>query len=183
MAIEYRMAEYGDFDVERVVEIARAIRPDDCVSAADLCDWHDAQRKAGRLSVNTPVAPFLMVGMDCHPDHHGGWRQPCALTDIGGSDNLAIERDQPAEITAIEHRAEDLLGWAEKALPRTMQFLERAGFREAGREWESTLDLSACDATELQQLVDRVTSEGVRIVSAATLAADRVDWKRDLHRL
>ena len=40
-----------------------------------------------------------------------------------------------------------------------------------------------CDAAELQQLVDRVTSNGIRIVSAALLAEERVDWKHDLHHL
>ena len=34
--VDYRMAEYGDFDVERIVEIARAIRPDDYESVAEL---------------------------------------------------------------------------------------------------------------------------------------------------
>ena len=188
MTIEYRMAEYDDFDVERVVEITRAIRPDDYVSAAEIRDWHDAQLEAGRLSVNwlvsvdgqivgsayvgqsTWLPPTTMVlRVAVHPDHQGR-----------GYGRALLER---AESTAKDGGAEDLLGWAEKALPRTMQFLERAGFREVGREWESTLDLSACDVAELQQFVDRVTSEGIRIISAATLAADRVDWKHDLHRL
>ena len=51
MTIDYRMAEYGDFDLERVVEITRAIRPDDFESVAELRDWHEVQRAAGRLCV------------------------------------------------------------------------------------------------------------------------------------
>jgi len=188
MAIEYRMAEYDDFDVERVVEITRAIRPDDYVSAAQIRDWHDVQRKAGRLSVNwlasldgqivgsayvgqstwlPPTTVVLRVAV--HPDHQGR-----------GFGRALLER---AEATAAKRRAHDLLGWAEKAVPRTMRFLERAGFREVGREWESTLDLSGCDVAELRQFVDRVTSRGIRIVSAAVLSTDRVDWKHDLYRL
>lgn len=188
VAIDYRMAEYGDFDVERVVEIARAVRPDDYVSAAEIRDWHDAQRTAGRLSVNwlvsvddfivgsayvgqsTWLPPSTMVlRVVVHPDHQKR-----------GHGRELLER---AEATATEGGAECLLGWAEKAVPRTMQFVERAGFREVDREWESTLDLALCDIAELQQLVDRVTSSGIHIISASALAADRVDWKQELHRL
>jgi GNAT superfamily N-acetyltransferase len=188
MTIDYRMAEYGDFDIERVVEITRAIRPDDYVSVAEIRDWHDAQLRSGRLSANwlvsvdgslvgsayvgqstwlppTTMVLFVLV----HPDYQGR-----------GFGREILER---AEATATEGGAEALLGWAERAVPRTMQFLERAGFREVDREWESTLDLSRCDIAELQQLVDRATSSGVRIVSAGSLAADRADWKHDLHRL
>jgi len=188
MAIEYRMAEYGDFDVERVVEIARAIRPDDYVSAAEIRDWHDAQLKAGRLSVNWLASldgqivgsayvgrstwlprTTMVLRVAVHPDYQGR-----------GFGRALIER---AEGTAKEGGAKDLLGWAEKAVPRTLQFLEHAGFREVGREWESTLDLTGCDVADLQQLVDRATSNGIRIVSAAALSADRADWKQELHHL
>jgi GNAT superfamily N-acetyltransferase len=188
MTIDYRVAEFGDFDLERVVEIALAVRPDGFESVAELRDWHDAERAAGRLCVRWLVSidgnvvgsayvgqarwlpPTTMVlDMAVHPDHQER-----------GLGRGLLER---AEATASERGAEALLGWVEKAVPRTMQFLERAGFREVNREWESTLDLSLCDVAELQQLVDRVAADGIRIVSAATLAADRVGWKQDLHDL
>ena len=188
MTIDYRMAEYGDFDLERVVEITRAIRPDDYVSAAEIRDWHDAQLRSGRLSANwlvsvdgnlvgsayvgqstwlppTTMVLFVLV----HPDYQGQ-----------GFGREILER---AQGTATEGGAEHLLGWVEKALPRASLFLERAGFREVDREWESTLDLVGCDLVALQRLVDRTTASGVRLVSAGSLAADRADWKQDLHRL
>ena len=188
VTIDYRMAEFGDFDLERVVEIALAVRPDGFESVAELRDWHDVQRAAGRLCVRWLVSvdgdlvgsayvgqarwlpPTAMVlDVTVHPDHQ--------------ERGLGRELLERAGATASESGAEALLGWAERAVPRTMQFLERAGFREVNREWESTLDLSRCDVAELQQLVDQVTSDGIRIVSAGALAADRVDWKHDLHRL
>ena len=46
VTIDYRMAEYGDFDLERVVEIALAVRPDGLESVAELRNWHDVQRAA-----------------------------------------------------------------------------------------------------------------------------------------
>ena len=147
MTIEYRMAEYGDFDLDRVVEITLAIRPDDYVSAAEIHDWHEAQRRAGRLSVNwlvsvdgtlvgsayvgqsTWLPPTTMVlHVVVHPGHQGQ-----------GFGREILER---AETTASKNGAETLLGWAEMAVPRTMRFLERAGYREVDREWESTLDLA-----------------------------------------
>jgi GNAT superfamily N-acetyltransferase len=122
MTIEFRPAEYGDFDVERVVEIAHAIRPDDYVSVAEMCDWHAAQRAAGRLSVtwlasvdghlvgsayvgqSTWLLPTIMVlRVQVHPDHQG-WGHGRAL----------LER---MEITASEGGASALLGWAEQAVP------------------------------------------------------------------
>jgi GNAT superfamily N-acetyltransferase len=188
MTIDYRMAEYGDFDVERVVEIARAIRPDDFVSVAEIRDWQAAQRKAERLSVNWLVSvddiivgsayvgqstwlpqTTMVIRVQVHPDYQGQ-----------GFGREILER---AEATATEGGADALLGWAERAMPRTMEILERAGYREVGREWESTLDLARCDVADLQRLVDRATSQGVGIVSAGTLAADRVGWKRELHQL
>jgi GNAT superfamily N-acetyltransferase len=188
MAIEYRMAEYGDFDVERVVEIARAIRPDDYESVAALDDWHNAQRGAGRLcvrwlvSLDGQIVGSAYVGQSSwvplttmtlyvavHPDHQRR-----------GYGRALLER---AEAAALERGGERTFSWTEEKWPRSMRFLDRAGYRAVERRWESTLDLSRCDLGRLQDAVDRVVSSGVRIVSVASLSAERADWKRDLHRL
>ena len=186
--VEYWLAEYDDFDVERVVEITRAIRPDDHVSAAEIRDWHAVQRTAGRLSVNWLASiagqivgsayvgqstwlpqTTMVLRVAVHPDHQGR-----------GYGRALLER---AEDTARERGGERTFSWTEETWPRSMRFLDRAGYGVVERRWESTLDLSRCDLARLQDAVDRVASSGVRIVSAAVLSTDRSDWKQDLHRL
>ena len=68
MTVEYRKAEYGDFDIEAVVRIARAIRTDSFESVADHVEWHELQRSAGHLcdrwlvSVDGQVVGSAYVG-------------------------------------------------------------------------------------------------------------------------
>lgn len=186
--IEYRMAEYGDFDIEAVVGIARAIRPDDYESIANLSDWHDVQRRAGRLCVRwlalidgrivgsayvgqsswvPPATTLLHVAV--HPDHQKR-----------GYGRVLLER---AEATSAERGGERTFSWTEETWPRSMRFLDRAGYEVVERRWESTLDLSRCDPGKLQDAVDRVISSGIRIMSVASFSAECGEWKRALHRL
>lgn len=188
MTIEYRMAEYGDFDIEAVVEIARAIRPDDFESVAGLSDWHDVQHRAGRLcvrwlaSLEGQIVGSVYVGQSAwlsatttilyvavHPDHQKR-----------GYGRALLER---AEATASERGGERVFSWTEETRPRSMRFLAHAGYEVVERRWESTLDLSRCDLGRLEEAVDRVVLSGIRIMSVASFSAERGDWKRDLHRL
>jgi GNAT superfamily N-acetyltransferase len=188
MTIEYRMAEYGDFDLEAVVQITHAIRPDAYESVADLADWHDVQRNAGRMCVrwlaslegqvvgsayvgHSPWMPrtTIILYVAVHPDHQA---RGCGRALLGR-----------AEATASERGGAGTFSWTEETWPRSMRFLEHAGYEMVERRWESTLDLARCDLSSLQDAVDRVVSSGVRIMSVASFSAERDDWKRDLHRL
>lgn len=188
MTIKYRMADYGDFDLGSVVEIARAIRPDDYESAAALSDWHTVQRDAGRLcarwlaSLDGRIIGSAYVGQSSwippttivvyvavHPDHQKR-----------GYGRALLER---ADATATESGADTTFTWTEETWPRSMQFLDRAGYQVVERRWESTLDLRQCDLGELQNSVDRIAETGIRIMSVASFSSDRESWKRDLHEL
>lgn len=188
MTIEYRMAEYGDFDLGAVVEIARAIRPDDFESVAALSDWHAVQHDAGRLCVRWLASdsgrivgsayvgqsswiplPNIVVYVAVHPDHQKR-----------GYGRALLHR---AESTAREGGGERTFSWTEETWPRSLRFLDRAGYEMVERRWESTLDLRQCDLATFQDAVDQVVATGIRITPVTTLSAENSDWKRDLHRL
>lgn len=188
MTIKYRMAEYGDFDLESVVDIAHAIRPDDYESAAALGDWHAVQKDAGRLCArwlatldgriigsayvgqSSWIPPTtIVIYVAVHPDHQ---RLGCG--------RALLER---AEATATESEADTTFTWTEETWPRSVRFLDRAGYGVVERRWESTLSLRQCDLDALQSSVDRVAATGIRIMSVAAFSSDRDTWKRDLHQL
>jgi len=188
MTVEFRLVEDGDYDHEAIVRIGRAIRPDDYISVADIQDWEENQRRAGRFAARwlvsvagavagsayfgqTPwIEPTtLYVHVMVHPDHQRR-----------GYGRTLLER---LETTAIEREASRLLGQAEERDERTIRFLERADFREIDREWRSTLDLGAFDPASWGPALDRVESSGIRIISVATLSESHPQWKSNLHRL
>jgi mycothiol synthase len=190
MTIEYRKAEYGDFDIEAVVRIDRAIRPNSFDSVAEHIEWHEVQRSAGYfcdrwlVSVDGDIVGSAYVGQSSvyalppevisvyvavHPDHQ---RQ-----------GYGRELLQRAEITASERKHEQAYSYSDETQPRSMRFAERAGYRCIDRGWESTLDLTQCDPTGLRGAVARVASDGIRIASATTLALERDDWKQGLYHL
>ena len=80
-------------------------------------------------------------------------------------------------VTPVHNRA------IPNTLPRSMRFLEGAGYDEVDRGWESSLDLTHCDPDSLRHAIDHVASSGIRIASATTFALGRDDWKQELHRL
>jgi GNAT superfamily N-acetyltransferase len=190
MTIEYRKAEYGDFDIEAVVGIARAIRPDSFESLAEHVEWHEVQRRAGNLcdrwlvSVDGRVVGSAYVGQSSvyalppevitiyvavHPDYQ---RQ-----------GYGRELTKRAEFTASEHNREKAYSYADETQLRSVRVAERAGYREIDRGWESTLDLTQSDLNGLRGAVARLGSNGIRVASAAALALERENWKQELHHL
>jgi GNAT superfamily N-acetyltransferase len=184
----FTYAEYDEADYEAVHRIVKAVRPDEFTSVADLRDWDETQRLAGRRSarwladVDGELVGAAYVGespwrdsahpsgtVAVHPDHqHRG---------IGR--NL-LER---IEATAKDWGAADLRTWADEDLPRGIEFLDAAGYEVIDREWRSTLDLTNFDSGAWADALERVQSAGVRIVSVADLQEGPPGWTDDLYAL
>ena len=90
MDVTYRLFEDSSYDHQSVVEVAKAIRPDDLISVEGMIDWDAMQAKAGRIhrrwlasvegrTVGSAVygqSPWLdpdywYVNTMVHPDHRG----------------------------------------------------------------------------------------------------------------
>ncbi|MGI9586102.1 MAG: GNAT family N-acetyltransferase, partial [Acidimicrobiia bacterium] len=167
MTVEFHMAEYGDFDVESVVRIALAIRPDAFESVARYTEWIDAQERAGRVSlhwlasVDRRIVGSAYVGQSSALPHDVV--SVYVAVDPGhqhrGYGRALLDR---ATVTASARGAATLYSWSDETRPRSMHFLEAAGFEVIERGWESVLDLAACDPGDLQARVNRVVSNGIR---------------------
>ncbi len=188
LTVSYTLTEYDEADYEAMVRIQKAVRPDEYISVEDLRDWDENQREAGRrssrwiASIDGAVVGYGSLGespwlngpiryaeISVHPDHqHQG---------IGRS---LLER---VESLAGERGVEALIGGTEEHRERAIRFIEAAGYAEIDRDWRSTLDLSEFDPEDWSEAVERVTSTGVRIVSAAELSETTPNWIDRLHEL
>ncbi len=66
------------------------------------------------------------------------------------------------------HNAVAVRTMVREDIPEGTQFVQRRGFREVMRVWESRLDVGSCDLTDYQALRDRVAASGVTITTLAT---------------
>lgn len=190
MTIEYRKAEYGDFDIDAVVRIAHAIRPDAYESVADHIEWHEAQRNAGHFCDRWLVSADGHVVGSATVGQSSVYKLPPEIITLyvaihPGHQNRGYGRalQERAEATAVDRNALKAYSYTDETQPRSIRFLERSGYGEVDRGWESSLDLTQCDPSDFRDAVARIASSGVRIASANTFALERDDWQRDLHQL
>lgn len=85
--------------------------------------------------------------------------------------------------TLNQFRPVQLMTESREDRPDSRRFIERRGFRESMREWESRLDPLAADTRELPALRERLAREGIEILSLARLKERDPDWARKLHSL
>lgn len=188
MTPTYTYTEYDEADYEAIVRILLAIRPDEFTSAADLRDWDEMQRQAGRHSarwlaeVDGTVVGYASMG-------ESPWREPTHPSGVVAVhpdyERRGIGREllERFEATARQWGATDVRTWAEEDRARSIRFLEAAGYAEVDREWRSTLDLTTFDPAVWSATLDRLARSGVRIVSVAELQDGPAGWMDELYEL
>lgn len=65
-----------------------------------------------------------------------------------------------------------LSGYCREDRPEAVRFLEKRGYIEAMRAWESRLDVATCDTTRFAQEAQRPLEHGIRLTDLATLVAE-----------
>lgn len=65
-----------------------------------------------------------------------------------------------------------LSGYVREDRPASLQFLQKRGYQEVMRAWESRLDVSACDTARFAADAVRPQEHGIRLASLAALIAE-----------
>ena len=164
----------SESDLARIVEIANAVFPD-FPETVDEAEAFEARLRAGNyVSVHaladTPggeavgFARFRHMPGQFDPSRyhlavftHPGWRR----RGIGGA------LYDWALVDLRGRGARSLESFARETMPEAAAFLERRGFRESMRTWETRLDLTRCDPATFAHYHDRVRSAGVVITTLA----------------
>lgn len=108
------------------------------------------------------------VGINVHP----AFRQRGVGTALYQHVLQALEPLDPLEIHAD----------ARENRPQSLRFVEKHGFTERMREWESRLPLASFDPTAFAGAVERVREQGIELRTFRELQSDP-DWARKLHAL
>ncbi len=73
--------------------------------------------------------------------------------------------------------------FAKEDLPRLVGFLERRGFREKLRAWESRLDVTSTDTGPFRKYSEKVAKEGITMTTLAEEMKRGEEGLRELHEL
>lgn len=188
MAIEYRHCEYDDCDYEGVVALELANDPESFSNVASAAEFDTNQKKVGRLSARwqafdseAMVGNGYVGGMPWLPEDicwinltvHPEWRRRGIGTELlRRCEDLARRHSFSVALTGTDERRE-----------RSMRFLTAAGYTEAERDWQSTLDLTTWDRTSWQPAKQRMLDEGIEVKSVAQLDSEGVEWLEPLYEL
>lgn len=103
----------------------------------------------------------FFVNVTVHPD--------ARRRGIGGA-LYETAMDALAELDPIS-----LLAGAREDRPDALRFLEKRGYAETMREWESRLPLATYDPSRFAGAVEKVEAQGIRLASLAELQAEDPD--------
>lgn len=188
MPIDFRFCEYDDCDYEGVVALALSADPDAFANVDSTAEFDANQKKVGRLSArwqafdgDQMIGNGYVGGMPWLPDEYC-WVYVTVAPERrrAGIGRELLER---IESVARNHHHRVALSGTDERRPRAMRFLEAAGYQEAEREWQSTLDLTTWDRQPWQTAKTSMLESGITVTSVAALQAEGVDWLDPLHDL
>ena len=177
----YRAREFRDSDREpwteernsQVHELQRG-------TADEWREWEklDPPKNLLRVSVDAPDGS-LAAGGDIGPGHF-----PRPDGTLFGGVNVMREHRQKGlgtallaaiEIEARKAKAPRILAGTNIAFKGSLEWAQMHGYTEIGRRIESYVDVKTFDGRPLQDVVDRVESSGLRLVTVTELLRGRDD--------
>lgn len=175
--MQLRFRPFGDADYGRYIEIRNRNFPEDKDSEAEVRHYDDSwdHERYYRRRLVAETAEGLVVGYgqishmqhQFHPDKYWLDLQTHPDWQRRGVGAALFERltGELAGRGAVQARAE-----AKESMGHSVAFLERRGFVEAQKSWESRLDLATFDFGRFAGAEERVARQGIMI---STLAAER----------
>ncbi len=167
------LREFRDSDYEAVARLHTAAYPDTPTTAAEVRDWVREQADRGLYSawiLATEQRTEEVVGgvwfhqRMVHPQKYflRGYVHPDWA-------HRGIGRRLMEEAFELLHArgAQEVKSFARADQPRSVAFLQRAGFTEIGRDFESRLLVAACDLTLFAGFVDQTRALGIELTTLA----------------
>jgi len=164
-------------DYEALAALNTLVEPDYPVTAEE-CRTRDAMREAKirhvRLLAERDGALVGVVGAG-----NSGWSFHPQKFHFDVSVHPAHRQQGIASAlyTALQeqlapHEPIRISGYCREDRPEAMRFLEKRGYKEVMRAWESRLEVAACDTARFAAEAARPLEHGIRLTDFATLIAE-----------
>jgi len=167
------LREVHEPDYEAVARLHTAAYPDTPTTAAEARDWVCEQVDRGMYSkwilaaeqrTEAVVGCVWFHQRKVHPQKYflRGYVDP------DWADRGIGRRLMEAAFEVLHARgAHEVKSFAREDQPRSVAFLQRAGFTEIGRDFESRLPVAACDLTPFAGYVERTRALGIELTTLA----------------
>ena len=128
---------------------------------------------AGRIAATATIGPGTFPRPDGAQFGEVGTFRADRRKGIGTALLAVIEAE------ARRRSAPRIVSGTSIAIAGSLEWAERHGYREMGRRIESYVDVTTFDPRPLQEIVDRVTTSGIRLVTLQDLLAGKDDAARE----
>jgi mycothiol synthase len=181
---------FRETDYERMAEIRNALFPDYRINVDELRHW-DSTWEADkyfkvRLAAEDAEGRVVALGQTNHMPHqfHPDKYELNVLVDAPfqrrgyGSALFNALLETVKQRGAILVRAE-----TKESKPESIAWLERRGFTEIQRYWESRLEVASFDFAAFSTAVDRAARQGITFTTLAEEGPDDVEVRRRMYEL